>query len=215
MPRSDYQFKCVLIGDSGVGKTSLIRTFATGGSPLSAPSAGGVDFATRQLELKGKTVEAQMWDTAGMERHRAVTAGFYRGAGPSSSLTSRATPHLRWLRELRAHRAEGEPHLPLVMMLLGTKADLRRRRAVDAQDAKEFAQRHRLLYAECSSSDASEVNQAFERVLAEVFRRVRKSIEAGRCNPDRPAPVLINTVLLTPAQQARDEGRAQAAGGCC
>ena len=63
----------------------------------------------------------------------------------------------RWLRELRAHRAEGEPHLPLVMMLLGTKADLRRRRAVDAQDAKEFAQRHRLLYAECSSSDASEV----------------------------------------------------------
>ena len=63
----------------------------------------------------------------------------------------------RWLRELRAHRAEGEPHLPLVMMLLGTKADLRRKRAVVAQDAKEFAQRHRLLYAECSSSDASEV----------------------------------------------------------
>ena len=63
----------------------------------------------------------------------------------------------RWLRELRAQRAEGEPHLPLVMMLLGTKADLRRRRAVVAQDAKEFAQRHRLLYAECSSSDASEV----------------------------------------------------------
>jgi len=103
-----------------------------------------------------------MWDTAGMERHRAVTAGFYRGAVGAFvvfDLTSHASfGHCeRWLRELRAHRAEGEPHLPLVMMLLGTKADLRRRRAVVAQDAKEFAQRHRLLYAECSSSDASEV----------------------------------------------------------
>ncbi len=101
----------------------------------------------------------------------------------------------------------------MVAMLVGNKSDAARSRVVDYEDAKDFAADNNLAYVECSASDGSNVDLAFETCLLEVYRKVRKAIEAGKCNPDRPSPSLHNVVLITPAQQARDEGTG--ASGCC
>jgi GTPase SAR1 family protein len=76
-----YFFKLVLIGDSCVGKTSLLRRFTSDEFEHDAAPTVGVDYATRQVETHDHhTIEAQVWDTGGQERHHsAITAGFYRG----------------------------------------------------------------------------------------------------------------------------------------
>ena len=242
MPKPTYFFKVVLIGDSNAGKTSLLKRFTADEFELNSTPSVGVDYATRQLESPdGQTVEAQVWDTGGQERHHsAITAGFYRsavGAMVVFDLTNSASfQHCqRWLKvwcrpqrlrrparllwhvqrsnllvlprlqELRTHRGHGEPHQPLVPILVGNKSDLRKRRAVDYEDAIEFAQDNNLAYIECSAADGSNVDIAFETVIMEVYRKLRKNIEAGKCHPDRPSPGLFNTVLTTPAQLAREE----------
>ncbi|CAH1450711.1 unnamed protein product [Lactuca virosa] len=76
----DYLFKVVLIGDSGVGKSNLLSRFTRNEFCLESKSTIGVEFATRTLQVEGKTVKAQIWDTAGQERYRAITSAYYRGA---------------------------------------------------------------------------------------------------------------------------------------
>ncbi|KAL5989727.1 Ras-related protein ric2 [Asimina triloba] len=63
----DYLFKVVLIGDSGVGKSNLLSRFTRNEFSLESKSTIGVEFATRSLNVDGKVIKAQIWDTAGQE----------------------------------------------------------------------------------------------------------------------------------------------------
>ena len=71
---SDYLFKLLLIGDSGVGKSCLLLRFADDTYTESYISTIGVDFKIRTIELDGKTIKLQIWDTAGQERFRTITS---------------------------------------------------------------------------------------------------------------------------------------------
>uniref|UniRef100_A0A8C7XAZ7 RAB11a, member RAS oncogene family n=1 Tax=Oryzias sinensis TaxID=183150 RepID=A0A8C7XAZ7_9TELE len=98
----------VLIGDSGVGKSNLLSRFTRNEFNLESKSTIGVEFATRSIQVDGKTVKAQIWDTAGQERYRAITSAYYRGA-VGALLVYDIAKHLtyenveRWLKELRDH----------------------------------------------------------------------------------------------------------------
>ncbi len=76
---SDYIFKILLIGDSGVGKSCLLLRFADDSFTESYISTIGVDFKIRTVDVAGKVVKLQIWDTAGLERFRTVTSSYYRG----------------------------------------------------------------------------------------------------------------------------------------
>lgn len=66
----------VLIGDSGVGKSNLLSRFTRNEFNLESKSTIGVEFATRSIQVDGKTIKAQIWDTAGQERYRAITSAW-------------------------------------------------------------------------------------------------------------------------------------------
>lgn len=248
MPKAEYMFKCVIIGDTGVGKSNLLSRFTKDEFTKDSKSTIGVEFATRQIEHDGKTIEAQVWDTAGQERYRAITAAYYRGAIGALlvyDITKRESFENceRWLRELRAH---ADPSI--VAMLVGNKCDLRHLKQVDVEgnpclqplsaasrpvdhsltrcatlahfhaprdlhpvrtDAKDFAEDNNLAFIETSALDATNVDLAFETILIEIYRIVRKNLEAGKYDPDRPAPSMIGTVPIMPHKPGGQRG------GCC
>ncbi|XP_066192199.1 ras-related protein Rab-11B isoform X2 [Sylvia atricapilla] len=141
----DYLFKVVLIGDSGVGKSNLLSRFTRNEFNLESKSTIGVEFATRSIQVDGKTIKAQIWDTAGQERYRAITSAYYRGA-VGALLVYDIAKHLtyenveRWLKELRDHADNN-----IVIMLVGNKSDLRHLRAVPTDEARAFAGCFKLL----------------------------------------------------------------------
>ena len=75
----DHLFKLVIIGDSGVGKSSLLVRFADDTFSENCISTIGVDFKIKTIDINGERVKLQLWDTAGQERFRTITATYYRG----------------------------------------------------------------------------------------------------------------------------------------
>ncbi|KAL9241258.1 hypothetical protein vseg_015389 [Gypsophila vaccaria] len=176
----DYLFKLVLIGDSGVGKSNLLSRFTKNEFNLESKSTIGVEFATKSLNFDSKVIKAQIWDTAGQERYRAITSAYYRGAVGALlvyDVTRKVTFEntARWLRELREHT---DPSI--VVMLIGNKSDLRHLVAVTTEEGKAFAEQEGLFFMETSALEATNVEQAFSEVLAQIHRIVsKKAVEAG------------------------------------
>lgn len=174
----DYLFKVVLIGDSGVGKSNLLSRFTRNEFNIESKSTIGVEFATRSINVDGKTVKSQIWDTAGQERYRAITSAYYRGA-VGALLVYDIAKHAtyvnvtRWLKELRDHADAN-----IVIMLVGNKSDLKHLRAVPTEEAKSFADENGLLFIETSALDTSFVEQAFQTILTDIYRIVsNKALE--------------------------------------
>jgi small GTP-binding protein len=180
----DYLFKVVLIGDSGVGKSNLLSRFTRNEFNLESKSTIGVEFATRSIQVEGKTVKAQIWDTAGQERYRAITSEYYRGA-VGALLVYDIAKHVtyenveRWLKELRDHADQN-----IVIMLVGNKSDLRHLRAVPTDEAKMYAERNQLSFIETSALDSTNVEAAFTNILTEIYRSVsNRHVGSDRANP--------------------------------
>ena len=75
----DYLFKLLLIGNSSVGKSSLLVRFVDDIWEENFVPTIGVDFKLKTLDVNGKKVKLQIWDTAGQERFKNITASYYRG----------------------------------------------------------------------------------------------------------------------------------------
>ncbi|KAL7590766.1 ras-related protein Rab2BV [Lactuca sativa] len=170
----DYLLKIVLIGDSGVGKTNILSRFTRNEFFLESKATIGVEFATRTLQVEGKTIKAQIWDTAGQERYRAITSAYYRGAVGALlvyDITKKPTFDnvQRWLNELRNHADAN-----IVVMMAGNKSDLEHLRAVDEQDGKSFAEKEGLSFLETSALESYNIEKAFQTVLTEIYHIISK-----------------------------------------
>uniref|UniRef100_A0A8B9RHL2 Ras-related protein Rab-25 n=1 Tax=Astyanax mexicanus TaxID=7994 RepID=A0A8B9RHL2_ASTMX len=165
----NFVFKVVLIGESGVGKSNLLSRFTKNEFNHDSRTTIGVEFSTRTVQLNSLTIKAQIWDTAGLERYRAITSAYYRGA-VGALLVYDISKHLtyesaeRWLKELYDH---ADPHI--VVMLVGNKSDLASIRSVPTEDAKDFAEKNGLLFMETSALESTNVDIAFNSVLEGEF----------------------------------------------
>lgn len=202
----DYLFKVVLIGDSGVGKSNLLSRFTRNEFNLESKSTIGVEFATRSIQVEGKTVKAQIWDTAGQERYRAITSAYYRGA-VGALLVYDIAKHLtyenaeRWLKELQDHADSN-----IVIMLVGNKSDLRHLRAVPTDEAKAFAEKHGLSFLETSALDSSNVELAFHNILKAIYNIVSQRQMSGRSDSDFSPASNVVPITVEPTQISTSKG---------
>eukprot|EP01117_Protostelium_nocturnum_P002002 TRINITY_DN12653_c0_g1_i1.p1 TRINITY_DN12653_c0_g1~~TRINITY_DN12653_c0_g1_i1.p1 ORF type:complete len:213 (+),score=61.60 TRINITY_DN12653_c0_g1_i1:144-782(+) len=203
----DYLYKIVLIGDSGVGKSNLLSRFSRNEFNLETKSTIGVEFATRSIRTEGKTIKAQTWDTAGQERYRAITSAYYRAAVGALLVYDIAKYSTfknaeRWLSELRENADRN-----IVIMLVGNKSDLRHLREVPTEEAKAFAEKHKLSFIETSALDSTNVESAFQNLLTEIFHIMSRPVVTTE-EDDAAPPKTISGVSISEPMPNKQ-------GGCC
>ncbi|GER34765.1 RAB GTPase homolog 1A [Striga asiatica] len=179
---SDYLFKLLLIGDSGVGKSSLLLRFADDSYIDSYISTIGVDFKIRTVEQDGKTIKLQIWDTAGQERFRTITSSYYRGAHGIIRVLSFNNVK-QWLNEIDRYASDNVNKL-----LVGNKSDLTSEKVVSTETAKALADEIGIPFLETSAKDATNVEQAFMAMSAAIKNRMAS--QPGM-NNGRPPTVQI------------------------
>eukprot|EP00466_Bigelowiella_natans_P015533 jgi/Bigna1/51880/estExt_Genewise1Plus.C_40013 len=165
-----YLAKIVLIGDSGVGKTSLLSRYVDDVFSTSFVSTIGVDFKAKAVKVKGRNLKLMIWDTAGQERFRTITSSYYRGARGIMVVYDVTVPSsfdrvTKWIEEA-CKFVDG-----VAFAIVGNKADLDRK--VSTEEGKELAQNQHSLYFETSANTGANVDEAFASLVEEILKTSR------------------------------------------
>ncbi|PAA85495.1 hypothetical protein BOX15_Mlig010303g2 [Macrostomum lignano] len=173
------QFKLVLLGESAVGKSSLVLRFVKGQFHEYQESTIGAAFLTQTVVVDDVTVKFEIWDTAGQERYNSLAPMYYRGAQAaivvyditSADSFQRAKS---WIRELNEKATAVK-----VVALAGNKVDLQQQRLVDLNEAQQFADDKGLVFMEASAKTAMNVNDLFLSVAKRLTQLGDVGMGAG------------------------------------
>ncbi|KAK6259127.1 Small GTPase - like 10 [Theobroma cacao] len=166
----DYLFKLLMIGDSGVGKSSLLLSFTSDSFEELSPTIG-VDFKVKYVNAGGKKLKLAIWDTAGQERFRTLTSSYYRGAQGVIlvyDVTRRDTfTNLSevWTKEIELYSTNQD----CIKMLVGNKVDKESERVVTKKEGINFAREYGCLFIECSAKTRINVQQCFEELVLKIL----------------------------------------------
>eukprot|EP01121_Diplochlamys_sp_Union-15-3_P021134 TRINITY_DN8453_c0_g1_i1.p1 TRINITY_DN8453_c0_g1~~TRINITY_DN8453_c0_g1_i1.p1 ORF type:complete len:213 (-),score=45.66 TRINITY_DN8453_c0_g1_i1:57-665(-) len=166
----DHIFKILFVGDSGVGKSSLLlRTTEDKFYDEQTPTIG-VDFKQHMFLTSGKRINLTIWDTAGQEKFRSLTTSYYRGTQGIIlvyDITSEESfSHVfNWLEEVEIHSS----NVDVVKVLVGNKLDQERKRVVTKERAMSFAKEKKLIFGECSSKTGEGVREIVEEMVKTIL----------------------------------------------
>ncbi|KAK8556626.1 hypothetical protein V6N13_064647 [Hibiscus sabdariffa] len=169
-PEFDYLFKLLMIGDSGVGKSSLLLSFTSDSFEELSPTIG-VDFKVKYINAGDKKLKLAIWDTAGQERFRTLTSSYYRGAQGVImvyDVTRRETfTSLSevWTKEVELYSTNQD----CIKMLVGNKVDKERERVVTKKEGINFARECGCLFIECSAKTRANVQQCFDELVTKIL----------------------------------------------
>eukprot|EP00929_Paragymnodinium_shiwhaense_P112608 TRINITY_DN80865_c0_g1_i1.p1 TRINITY_DN80865_c0_g1~~TRINITY_DN80865_c0_g1_i1.p1 ORF type:complete len:208 (+),score=48.38 TRINITY_DN80865_c0_g1_i1:60-683(+) len=165
----DHLFKILVIGDSGVGKSSILLRFCEDDFNEKQASTIGVDFKTKHIQIRGQKLKLAVWDTAGQERFRTLTSSYYRGAHGVILVydcSQKATfEHVKfWQDEVKKYSTNTEA----IQMLVANKVDLPEQQ-VSREEGEEFAFANSMMFIETSALTRQGIKQAFEEVCHKIL----------------------------------------------
>ena len=167
----DLKFKMIVLGESRVGKTSLIKRYTKdqfGGVYLTTV---GIDFQNKTIEIEDKKVKLQVWDTAGQERFRNVAKNYFQstqGFLLVFDITDKESFQKLndfWIGQLKMNAPEKAKSV-----LVGNKSDLAGQRQVSIEEAEEFAKDNNLKYYEVSAKEGTKVVELFFYLANEIYQ---------------------------------------------
>jgi Ras-related protein Rab-8A len=166
----DHLIKLVLIGDVGVGKTSLLRRFADATfSTTTVVATVGIDFKIRCVELDGKRIKLQIWNSRA-ERNTAMSMALYRGA-MGILVVYDVTDEVSFLRLPGLMQDVGQHANPKsCKILLGNKCDMVEKRVVELSRAQHLANSLRMDVLDTSAKDNVNVDDAFFTVVRHIMQ---------------------------------------------
>lgn len=208
----DYLFKVVIVGESGVGKSSLLVRYVDHKAPDNVATTIGVDFKIKTINVTvegiTKQVKLQIWDTAGQERFQSVSTTYYRGS-EAALFVFDLTNH-KTLRALESWIREADRYVGLsIRMLIGNKCDSNTRNVTDG-DVGEFCSAHEgMVYLETSAVTGQNVEEAFRNMATTL---VEKKITNKLTQGEMPKESLT-LPLASPRRIGQEEVIHRS--GCC
>ena len=167
----NYLYKILILGDSFVGKTNMLKRFLHDEFDLNTKETVGVEFGSKNFVMENKKdiVKAQILDTAGQERYRSVTKAYYKG-GKGALLVydiTRKTTFQNiddWINDLRNNGDKD-----MMIILIGNKSDLEEKRQVSKEQAQTKAEQYNIAFLETSAKSGDNINKAFTELVEQVY----------------------------------------------
>lgn len=173
----DFIVKILTLGDTSVGKTSIILRYTKVHFPKKALSTIGVDFRSKIVNIENnKKAKVLLWDTAGQERFRNVASNYYNGTDCVLlvfDITKKETlPILNlWIEQLKQKKNLED----VCMILVGNKSDLKDRRQVNKEDIDSFMLPYpQMKYFEVSALNNEGIDSLFDYAISEIIKMIKK-----------------------------------------
>ena len=171
-------FRVVTIGDSSVGKTSIINNLTHSGFDINEPSTIGANFVLYVQEVDGQRTELQIWDTAGQERFRSLGPIYYRNSAAAlvvfdlthNESFENLTTWIDAFTEIAGAKA--------LIAIIGNKSDLKNDIKVDPERARTWSQDRGYLYFSTSARTGDGIDEALLEVAARLCDRRRTELDA-------------------------------------
>ena len=189
----DNQAKIVLVGDSGVGKSSILDMLINNKFYTNVESTVGSAFKTKEIEMGSKAVKLNIWDTAGQERYNSLTKMYCRGAAAAImvyDITKRDTfNNLRKWYQVVLESGNTE----ILFAVVGNKEDLVDREETSLEEAQSFAHKIGAIFKKTSARSNFGIDDLFQSVAFKVFPEFsgsvshfkEKNIDLSQTNPKK------------------------------
>jgi len=207
--RKKVLLKVIILGNSGVGKTSLMNQYVNKKFSNQYKATIGADFLTKEVMVDDRLVTMQIWDTAGQERFQSLGVAFYRGADCCVLTYDVTDPESfksldSWRDEFLIQASPRDPeNFPFVV--LGNKVDLENR-SVSARRAQSWCHgKNDIPYFETSAKEAINVEQAFQTIAKNALAQETDDMFT------EPFP---DSITLNRPEQGSGRSAGGANGGC-
>ncbi|XP_059379809.1 ras-related protein rab7-like isoform X1 [Carassius carassius] len=173
--RKKVLLKVIILGDSGVGKTSLMNQYVNNKFSNQYKATIGADFLTKEVMVDDRLVTMQIWDTAGQERFQSLGVAFYRGADCCVLVYDVTAPTTfktmdSWRDEFLIQASPRDPeNFPFVV--LGNKIDLENRQVTTKRAQAWCQSKNSIPYFETSAKEAINVDQAFQTIARNALKQ--------------------------------------------
>ena len=160
----DLKLKLLIIGDSNVGKTSMLLNYTDNYFPESHLATIGVEYKVKEIKTNKFNIALQIWDTAGQERFRSITKSFFRNTNGILfvyDITSRRSFQSvkDWIKDSEMHDSGFEK------ILVGNKIDLEAKREVQTDELKEYGTKKKIDIIETSAKERINIDEAFKKIV--------------------------------------------------
>ncbi|KAH7588997.1 Ras family [Nakaseomyces glabratus] len=196
------QFKLVLLGDSSVGKSSIVHRFVKDTFDELRESTIGAAFLSQTVKIKDGNedvvIKFEIWDTAGQERYKSLAPMYYRNANAALVVYDVTQPDSlskaqSWVQELQNKVGDEE----LVIYLVGNKVDIveadESARKIETEEGAEYAQAQKLLFKEVSAKTGAGVKDIFQEIGEQLYSTKKASLK-NKDQSRRTGSVSSNTV---------------------
>ena len=174
----EMMFKVVLVGDSFVGKTNIMSKYLKNEFHEDSKATVGVEFGSKQFNVEGHIIKAQIWDTAGQERYKAITSAYYKGAKGAFvvyDITRKSSFDSidKWINDLTSAADK-----KLTVVVIGNKSDLEDQRQITKEQGQEKASKLEVAFLETSAFSGENLDKAFEMMINEVYKKCHEEMLA-------------------------------------
>lgn len=180
MDKAPLQVKVVLLGDAGVGKSSIVLRYVTDSFKTDADGTVGASYMGKIVSFNDSMVKLNIWDTAGQERYHSLAKMYYRDANAALLVYDITKKNSfegmkRWYNEVKQNS-----NADIVVAIAGNKEDLVGDEEVGQEEAAEYAESINAIYKKTSAKNSYGIDQIFKEIVLKAFPEVNLTTKNRR-----------------------------------